>query len=300
MVAGTVGMDRTRAIAVRGAPNDDGGVVRSSKRPGRGWSERASVTVTQLAILILALLAWEFLPRNEYLRQLGHVFDPLFISSPSSIADRLYNVLVSDAAARSYTWEYIGHTVAAAVVGLVIGLVAGGAGGLVVGNWRFLGLVLRPLAVVVNTIPRIALIPIVLVLLGTTFVSSVVNSILIVLFIAFFNSYEGATTVPPQLIQNARVLGASDASIMLHIRSPYVLAWTLASLPVAATYSILAVVTGEILSGYAGIGRLISNAQATFDSSLTFATVAILAVVGLLMVGVSEAIKRRVLHWWGR
>ncbi len=278
-------MDRTRAIAVRGAPSYDGGVVRSSKRPGRGWSERASVTGTQLAILILALLAWEFLPRNEHIRQLGHVFDPVFISSPSSIADRLYNVLVGDAAARSYTWEYIGH---------------GGAAGLVVGNWRFLGLVLRPLAVVVNTIPRIALIPIVLVLLGTTFVSSVVNSILIVLFIAFFNSYEGAATVPPQLIQNARVLGASDASIMLHIRFPYVLAWTLASLPVAATYSILAVVTGEILSGYAGIGRVISNAQASFDSSLTFATVAILAVIGLLIVGVSEAIKRRVLHWWGR
>src|SRR5258708_14273632 len=153
MVARTMGMDRTGAIAVRGGPSYDGGVVRSSKRPGRGWSERASVTGSELAILILGLLAWEFLPRNEHIRQLGHVFDPVFISSPSSIADRLYNVLVGDAAARSYTWEYIGHTVAAAVVGLVIGLVGGGAGGLVVRNLRFLGLLLRPLPVPVNTVP---------------------------------------------------------------------------------------------------------------------------------------------------
>lgn len=269
------------------------------RRATRNRRERAIVLATQAAIVFSALAAWEWLPKIERVRNLGHAFDPFFISSPSLVASRLYDLLFSERT-RGFVWEYIQNTLGAAILGLLIGLVAGGAAGLVVGNSPFLGKVVRPFVIAFNAIPRIALIPIVVVIMGSTFKTSVVNSILIVFFIAFFNAYEGATTVPPQLVQNARVFRASRRAVMLHVRLPYVLAWTLAALPIAATFSLLAVVTGEILTGYAGLGRMITDAQSTADSTLTFSVVIILSVLGLMVVGVAEVIKRRLLHWWGK
>jgi NitT/TauT family transport system permease protein len=258
------------------------------------------VTITQLLIVALVLVLWEYLPTIPALRNSGHVFNPVFVSSPSAVVRRLYEILIGQPSTRAYMWQYIWHTVGAATVGLIIGLFLGGAAGLVIGNWHFLGQVFRPLAVVVNAVPRIAVIPIIIVLLGTNFTSSIVNSVIVVFFIALFNAFEGATTVAPQFIENAEVLGASRRSVMWNVRLPFVVGWTLASLPIAATYSILAVVTGELLSGYAGLGRVIAQAQGTLDVSLTFCIVIILAVLGLVLVGAAELVKRRLLHWWGR
>src|SRR5882757_8096772 len=120
----------------------------------RSAHERILVTATQLVIVAVVLACWEYLPKIGPVRNLGHVFDPVFISSPSAVAQRLYDVLFGGASLHGFMWRYIGHTVGAAVVGLLLGLVLGGALGLVVGNWRFLGLVFRPFAVALNVIPR--------------------------------------------------------------------------------------------------------------------------------------------------
>jgi NitT/TauT family transport system permease protein len=269
-------------------------------RQVRSHSLSVNVLATQLAIVAVFLLLWQFLPQISAVRHSGHIFNPLFISSPSSIARLLYELLIGSETSRGYVWEYIGHTLAASAIGLAIGLVVGGLAGLVIGSNRLLGRVFRPFAVVMNAVPRIAIIPVIIAVLGTNFASSVVNSLTVVCFITFFNAFEGAVTVPPHFVQNANVLGGKRLAVMRHVQFPYVLGWTLASLPLAATYSLLAVVTGELLSGYPGLGLLLSQAQGTFDVTLTFAVVVILAVLGLSLVGLAELVKRRTLHWWGR
>jgi NitT/TauT family transport system permease protein len=123
-------------------------------------------------------------------------------------------------------------------------------------------------------------------------------AVLVVFFVVFFNAYEGAQSPPQSLLDNVHLMGANRLQVMMALRLPYVGVWTLAALPVAATFSIIAVVTGEILTGYPGLGRLVTVAQSTADSTLTFAVVVVLSVLGLIVVGLSELIKRRVLHWW--
>jgi NitT/TauT family transport system permease protein len=159
-------------------------------------------------------------------------------------------------------------------------------------------MVVQPFVVALNAVPRIALIPIIIILVGPSFGASVVISLIVVFFVAFFNAYEGGRNVTPQLLQNAKILGASRAQIMWQIRSPYVLAWTLAALPLATTFAVISVVTGEILTGYPGLGRLISVAEVTADSSLTFAVVVVMSVMGMVVVGIAQLVKVRVLHWW--
>jgi NitT/TauT family transport system permease protein len=120
----------------------------------------------------------------------------------------------------------------------------------------------------------------------------------VVFFVTFFNAFEGGRTVSPHLLQNAKILGAKPWQIMWHVRRPYVFAWSMASLPLALTFSLLTVVTTEILTGQPGMGYLISYSTSTADATLTFASVVVLPAAGMAIVGISAIVKRRALRWW--
>jgi NitT/TauT family transport system permease protein len=261
---------------------------------------RGTVLTMQVAIVGFVLAGWEWVPQIAAAQRLSHIFNPFFVSSPSRIADRLHTMLYGDAQMRAIVWTDVRQTTTAAVVGLVIGVVLGGVGGLIIGNSKLLSDVFRPFLIAVNAMPRIALIPIVAIVFGFGFTTDVINAVLVVLFVVFFNAFEGAISVPPQLLENARILGAGRYAIMRHVRYPYVVGWTLATLPVSAAFAILAVVTGEILVGNRGLGGLLTSAEITADSTLTFSVAFLLAVMGLALVLLADVIRRRALHWWGR
>lgn len=259
---------------------------------------RVVVGSLQLILLVAVLAAWEYLPQIHALSRSSHLFDRFFISSPTRVFDRIRDVTTGSN--RSFlVWPYLKKTLLAAMEGTGIGMGLGVLVGMILSTSRFLSDVVRPFLVALNATPRIALIPIIILLVGPTYDASVVVVVLVVFFVAFFNAYEGGSTVAPHLIQNSQILGASRWQIMWRIRLPYVLAWAFAALPLALTFAIISTVTAEILTGYPGMGRLINQAATTADASLTFAIVVILSGVGIVTVGVAELFKRRVLHWWG-
>jgi NitT/TauT family transport system permease protein len=143
-------------------------------------------------------------------------------------------------------------------------------------------------------------VPIIVIVFGPTSTSCVIISVLVVFFVAFFNAYEGGTSVRPELVQNARLLGADNWRILTRIRLPFVVAWTLASLPLSVTFAVITVVTAEILTGVPGMGSLLGTAAVTGNSALTFAVVIALAVVGITITLAADALRARVLHWWGQ
>jgi NitT/TauT family transport system permease protein len=271
----------------------------SGQERKRRASRRLQITGIQLALLLLFLAAWQWLPSIPWLASQSHVFDSFFVSSPSKIAQRL-GELFSGQDSVTPIWTYIWNTISASTIGLVIGMCLGGAFGLLLGSSALLSDIFRPFLVALNAIPRIALIPIVVVLFGPTTLGSITVSVMVTFFVAFFNAYEGARSVAPQLIQNATLLGAGRGGIMRHVRLPYVMAWTIAGLPLAATFSVIAVVTGELLIGAPGLGLLLGNATSTADATLTFSLVIILSTLGLVTVLIADQISRRVLHWWAK
>jgi NitT/TauT family transport system permease protein len=262
-------------------------------------SRRLWITAIQLALFLVFLAAWQWLPTIPWLASKSHVFDSFFVSSPSKIFQRLRE-LFSGADSVTPIWSYIWNTISASTIGLLIGMSLGAVFGLILGSSAVLSDILRPFLVALNAIPRIALIPIVVVLFGPTTLGSITVSVMVTFFVAFFNAYEGARSVAPPLIQNARLLGAGRAGVMRHVRLPYVLAWTIAALPLAATFSVISVVTGELLIGAPGLGLLLGNATSTADATLTFSLVIILSVLGLVTVLGADQISKRVLHWWAK
>jgi NitT/TauT family transport system permease protein len=262
--------------------------------------QRIKILGLQVLILGVGLAAWQYLPEVPWLAHHSyHVLDRNFVSSPQQVWEQITQ-LVAPASGQLSVWQYLWHSVSAALIGLVVGIGAGGLLGLVLSASRFLSDLLQPFVVAANAVPRIALIPVVILVVGPTFRSSIVICISVVFFIAFFNAYEGGRTVTASLLQNAQILGASRLQVTWVVRSRYAVAWTIAGLPISATYAVIAVVTGELLTGYPGLGKLILDAQATTNAPLTFAVVVILSIVGLVMIGIANLLKARLLHWWGR
>lgn len=254
------------------------------------------VIAWRLAILVAVVLLWEFLPQIDWLSARVTFLDPFFISSPSGIAERMWQ-LASGADGSVMIWPYVLRTLGATLVGTAIGVLLGMLMGLLLSSSKPFADVLGFYINALNSVPRIALIPVIILLAGVNFTTSVVSGVLVVFFLAFFNAYEGGTRVPAAVLHNATIMGASRRKILTEIRFRYVMLWTFAAIPNAIAFGLLMVVASELLSGAPGIGQLMLLATSNLDASLTFAVVVFLSVIGTGMLAIAERAKGRILHW---
>jgi NitT/TauT family transport system permease protein len=254
------------------------------------WSAR-------IAIVALVLAAWQWLPKVGFVTDRLTFVDPFFISSPRAIATEIGD-LVRGAHGATSLWPYLWQTMKATLIGVAAGTISGALVGLVLSSAPRAEKVLRPFITMLNASPRIALVPIFIIIAGPTLLASVLVCVAVVFFIVFYNALAGGRAVPAQTLQNARLLGATQAESIRVIRLPYVAVWTFAALPNAISFGLISVVTAEILTGAGGMGRLLSLSIQTTDATLTFAVVVILMVVGVVLIAGTEWLQRRVLHWW--
>jgi NitT/TauT family transport system permease protein len=257
------------------------------------WFE---VQLARLAFIGLLLLVWQFVPSIPSVPRHVHFLNRFFISSPTEVATTLWQ-LITGSGGRPLLWPYVTYTLRSTFFGVVIGLVAGSLLGLIASNDLRVRQVFTPFVYAGNAIPKIAIIPIVIVMLGPGANSSIAVASLSAFFLVFFNAFAGGRSVPAEMIQNARLLGARPLGVMMRIRLMYVGQWTFEAMPNAISHALLTVVTAEVLSGSNGVGRLIVLGLANLDSSLTFAVVIILSVLGIALVALVELTRGRVLHW---
>lgn len=267
---------------------------RSAKRTRR---EKAITLSIQLVIVAAFLLFWEYAPKIDAVSNSVRFLNPFYISSPSRIVIE-FGKIATGSNGSVLVWPYLGQTLEAFAIGTALGVILGGFFGLILSNYVGLYRTLKPFILLLNAVPRIALIPVIIIITGPTVASSITSAVIVVTFVIFFNALEGGRSVPAATLQNARLLGAGNAAIMLKVRLPNVLAWTFAALPNAVSFGIVSVLTAEILTGTYGLGQLLTTSLSLAYADLTFAVVIITAVVALICVGVTEQIKHRYLHWW--
>jgi NitT/TauT family transport system permease protein len=269
--------------------------IPSDKRLGR-----LQVAALQLLVLGTFLAAWQWVPQIMAVRRVIPAFDPFFVSSPRQVGIELSKLLTNGAPKEGVPelWPYLEFTLKGMLIGGALGTALGVMMGLLLSNSEPLRQVFAPFIHALNAMPRIALIPIFIIMLGATLKSSIVTAIVVVFFSVFYNAYTGGTSVPREMMQNAALLGASPLDMILKLRFRYVLVWTFAAIPNAISLALIAVVTAEILSGSGGVGRLIISALSTENATLVFSLVILLSVLGVLFVTIAEVVRRRVLHWW--
>src|SRR5262249_18365017 len=149
----------------------------------------------------------------------------------------------------------------------------------------------------VNSIPRIALVPLIIAVAGVGHSAEILAVVINVFFVMFFNCLEGGRRVPPAVLDNARVMAASPLRTLIRIRLRYVSLWAFAAIPNAAAFSLLGVIFVQMLAGSGGIGQLLLIATANLDTTSNIGLIVFLSLTGVILVRISEFVKRRLLHW---
>ncbi|MER6220702.1 ABC transporter permease subunit [Streptomyces sp900105755] len=257
---------------------------------------RVTRTLIQAVIVVVGLALWEYVPKIDMVARHVRVLDPYYISSPTQVWGSLKSLLAGESGNGSL-WPYFRTTLVSTVEGTSIGLILGALAGLVFSNSHRLADICRPFIILANSVPRIALIPISVVIFGPTPRASVVNVVTVVFFVAFFNAFEGGRSIRPAVLENAQLLGASSWQVMRSIRMPRVLMWTFAAVPNAISFGLIVSVTTELLAGVRGMGVLLQSATTYLQTSLTFAIVILLSAMGLALYGGAVLLRRAVLRW---
>lgn len=240
--------------------------------------------VLQILVGVVFLGGWQIAS--------GWLIDPFFASSPIEVGQKLIIWVERGILVRNLT-----VTMHAMLAGFVIGSLMGFVVGFLFGRYDSLSQVFDPYITAFYSLPKIALAPLFIMWFGIGIESKIAMSAIIVFFLVFLNTYSGVRDVSAVHINAARIMGASELQLLRIVIAPSAAAWVLAGLKVSVPYALIGAVVGEFMSANRGIGYLIAEASAQFDTAGVFAGLMVLAVVGIILSEIIKRAERRILRW---
>lgn len=154
-----------------------------------------------------------------------------------------------------------------------------------------------PLAIIIRSIPIVAVAPILVLMLGNDMTPKVVIAALICFFPTLVNMVKGLSLVNPQALELMKVLSASKTEIFFKLRLYNSLPYLFAALKIAASASVIGAIVGEWIGSTEGIGALIIQATYNFDTGLLYAAITAAAMFSVLFTALISFIERRVVKW---
>jgi NitT/TauT family transport system permease protein len=197
-------------------------------------------------------------------------------------------------------WPHTVQTLYTTVAGFVLGVLAGIVLGVLVGSSRLAYDVAYPLLVGFSSVPKVAVVPIFVVWFGSGTVPAILTSMVISIFPVVVNVATGLATTEPELEDVLKVLGASKIDLLWNVGLPRSLPYLFASLKIAISLSFVGTVLSETVAANKGIGNVMMIASGNFDVPLVFAGLFILAVMGVVLYGISAFIEVRMTGWTQR
>lgn len=221
-----------------------------------------------------------------------HIFKipVFFLPPPTAIAQAFVDY--SGPLARN-SWITLQTTLIGFALAVGFGLLLG----LLVGWSRAIYAGLYPLMIGFNAIPKVALVPILVLWFGIGFIPAVLTAFLISFFPIVVNVATGLATIEPELEDVLKALGASKVDIMRKVGIPRTLPYFFGSLKVAITLAFVGSVISESVASNYGIGNLMLQAQAQFQVPLIFAGLVVLAIEGIAMYAAMAILERRMTGW---
>lgn len=252
-------------------------------------SRKRKVLFWQVGILIAILGLWEL--GSDY----GYI-DAFFYASPSAIYGRLIE-WATEGTTEGSLWYNLGVTMEEALIGFFVGSIAGIVVGVGLGQNKLLADILSVYIKAINSIPRVVLAPIFIMIMGLGLASKVALAFIMVFFVVFANAFQGVREADRDMVANARILGANDWQVTREVVIPSAMSWIFASLHVSFSFAIIGAIVGEFVGARFGIGQLISIAKGTFDAAGMFAAIVLVMVVTLAAEYVMTAIENRLAKW---
>lgn len=230
------------------------------------------------------LVLWELAPR------LGLV-KPHFTSSPSRILAAGQWLFANG------LWYDIWVSLQEFILGFGLAIAVGIPLGIALGWSRSLRAVLEPFVVFLYSVPRVALLPLIILWLGIGMESKLAVVFLGAVFPIIISVMSGVQTVDQNLVRCARSFGASDGQLLRTVVVPSTVPFMITGMRLGAGRGLIGIVVGELIASTAGIGHMMSVAGATFQTDKVFVGVILLAIFGLLLSESLKALEARFADW---
>jgi NitT/TauT family transport system permease protein len=276
------------------------------------------ILALQLAIVVVCFAVWQWGwdLRAQLHGWIPNVLNPYFVARPSLIWNRflVLGCFVDDdgrwMGAHAFAtcvlsndgnlWIQTGATLRNTFWGFLAGSALGATTGLLLGRSEILTRVFSPFLVALNSLPRIAMVPLIILIFGLGDISKIVTSLLVVFFVVFFNTFEGARSVDRDQINAARLLGASRSQITRTVIVPSTMSWFFAALTPALSFSLIGVIVGEFIGAEHGLGRVIVEAEGRGDSTDMMLAMIVLMIVGIILAALVRRVQDYLLRWQPR
>jgi len=242
-------------------------------------------TLLQTAAVATFFLLWELGVRAGWI-------SAFLVGSPSGIFALAWKMTLSGELL-SDTW----YTLFEAMLGFIIGTIFGSFIGLALWYSSFVARLVEPFIIAINSVPKIAFAPIVILWFGTGLFSKVMLAVSLTAIVALIAAYQAAKDADHDLQALMVSMGASKHQIFNKAVAPSTLPAIIATFRINIGFGLVGAVVGEFISSQRGLGHMIFNASSLYDLNSVWVGLFALMILGFILYYVIDAIERVMLPW---
>jgi NitT/TauT family transport system permease protein len=246
------------------------------------WMSPAAI---RIAIVAVILGSWELSAANAWV-------DPLFTSRPTDVAQAFWDILPT-----SQLWKDVGYTLTEVAIGYAIGVTLGVLVGVALGSSKLLRDACQPVLNALNSVPRIALVPLFVAWFGLGMAPRIVMAVTVVVFVMVTAVVAAMSQPDRDSALLARSLGASRRDTLIKFQLPRAVPVIVSGLELSLIYAFLGVIAAEIVSGSNGLGSRMTEYANLFQADDFFAVLVVLTAFCTLLTAVIRRVERRLLRW---
>jgi len=289
-VTGTEPRVATRAQAGTTTPSSTPSPQRARRRRGIGDVLRSRWVLVPVVFVVMMLL-WQFIATKV-------VSTELLLPTPQRVWESMWTALTQGPYwGRASVYYHFYQTAKICIVGFLVGSSLGILLGVLMAQSKVLMTALGPYITAFQSLPRIAIAPIVVLWFGQGFTSNVVITATVVFLPVLVSTLSGLSTVDRGLLEMLRGFSASRWQTLRKVSLWAALPSIFAGLQVGIVFSVVGAIVAEWVGANEGLGVLLLQAQYSMDVPRSFAILVLLGVLGLVLNGLIVALQKAVLFW---
>lgn len=257
------------------------------KRHFAGSLEHSRAVILGSLSLILVGLGWQAAATFGWV-------NPLFLPTMGEVGESIVKIVTRDdfshhLAVSGYEFGW----------GLGLSVLIGGILGILAGWFRPIEEFLQPIIIAVNSIPNLALIPLLILIFGIGTLPKIILVMLACIVVMVMNTAAGVKSADKQLMRMSRSFKASQAQLIRTVVIPSVVPFFMTGVRICVGKAVVSVAVAEIFGSTAGLGHILIIAQSSFNMPDMYAAVIILTLIGIALTQMAELLERFFLRWRG-
>ena len=245
--------------------------------------EKIIVVLSQISILLAFLILWEVLSKYE-------IINSFIFSSPSKIITTIYNLYLN--------YHLISHiltTLYETLIAFLLGITLSFVIAIILYEFKILNKIIDPYLTMLNSLPKVALGPLIIIIAGANTKSIIVMALLINLIVGIMSIYNGFNNIDKDFIKLFKTFKANRLDILFKLTIPATYKTIISSLKLNISMTLIGVIMGEFLVSRSGLGYLIIYGTQVFNLDMVMSGIIILVIISFVLYKIITYIEKKLL-----